>query len=401
VTGTALHSSQLRLDDHGHNNLYLVTESPDGRECWMTAVDLDQETVRWQRQIGLIPQHQPLVVDGKLLTWDRGGDLFLFEPDKVNRLPDAGWRSAGRTALTDQAGQSWLLPGVDGHSAVAITVQGTQLHTWKFENGLTTRLTGTLTLEAAIAGSPALLDSKVILPLANGRLVVAGAGNVVPQEEWRAALADKQAQGNLVALGNNTMLSTDGSTGLSQWRLNGFNLTRVKTANVKARIITPPALLAHEGQVRIYVADVGRCVTLLRGDDLSMMREVTLSDGITAGPFVRAGGVGIVVGSRRLVWLNPDGDTRWAITFPADIVGEPQLIDGTLIVADESGQIQAVDPATGRSVGWGYAIHADVAPAATPVPFGHDRLFVPLTDGTVLLPSRDWFRASVLFPWTP
>ena len=52
------------------------------------------------------------------------------------------------------------------------------------------------------------------------------------------------------------------------------------------------------------------------------------------------------------------------------------------------------DPATLLPVGLRYTLQAAVAPAATPLPYGADRLFVPLSDGTVLLPSRAWFRPT-------
>src|SRR5205807_3089104 len=114
---------------------------------------------------------------------------------------------------------------------------------------------------------------------------------------------------------------------------------------------------------------------------------------VTAGPFAHQGGAGVVIGRRRLVWLDPAREQpAWALTFPADIVGEPRLLDGVLIVADESGQIQAIDPASGQPVGLRYTLEAAVAPAMAPLPHGPDQLFVPLTDGTALLLSRAWFR---------
>jgi hypothetical protein len=71
------------------------------------------------------------------------------------------------------------------------------------------------------------------------------------------------------------------------------------------------------------------------------------------------------------------------------IVGEPQLVDGILVVADESGKYVGIDPSTGKPVGEGYTLQANAAPAAAPVPFGPRRAFAPLTDGTVLLLSLD------------
>ena len=74
------------------------------------------------------------------------------------------------------------------------------------------------------------------------------------------------------------------------------------------------------------------------------------------------------------------------------IVGQPQLVEGLLIVADLSGRFLALDPVTGRPCGPGRVLQGSVAPAASPVAFGPGQVFAPLTDGTVLLLSLDELR---------
>src|SRR5581483_1449422 len=83
---------------------------------------------------------------------------------------------------------------------------------------------------------------------------------------------------------------------------------------------------------------------------------------------------------------DPDQEqVLWEYALPAEIVGEPPLIEGALMVADVEGRLRALDPATGRPRGAGYTLRAQVAPDAAPVAFGPGRLFVPLCDGTILL----------------
>ena len=114
---------------------------------------------------------------------------------------------------------------------------------------------------------------------------------------------------------------------------------------------------------------------------------------VSAGPFVQGTGIGCVVGKNRLVWIDPEKDAPlWEYTFVSEIVGQPQLVDGVLLVANLAGQYLALDPANGRHRGPGYTLKANVAPAATPVPFGSERLFAPLTDGTIMLLDRKHFR---------
>ena len=73
---------------------------------------------------------------------------------------------------------------------------------------------------------------------------------------------------------------------------------------------------------------------------------------ITAGPFVRSGRIGCVVGRNRLVWLDPEFDqSLWEYEFEADIVGAPHLIDGVLVVADVAGQFVALNPIDGVRLG--------------------------------------------------
>jgi hypothetical protein len=102
-----------------------------------------------------------------------------------------------------------------------------------------------------------------------------------------------------------------------------------------------------------------------------------------------------VVNQRRLVWLDPNQDKpAWDYTSPgAGIVGQPQLIGNMLVVADLTGRFIGLDPASGKAQSpAGYLFAANVAPAATPVPFGPDRAFVALTDGTVFFLSLDHLR---------
>jgi hypothetical protein len=117
---------------------------------------------------------------------------------------------------------------------------------------------------------------------------------------------------------------------------------------------------------------------------------------VTAGPFRRSvpksgERVGCIVDGRRLVWIDPRAKAiLWEYsTGGATIVGEPQMVNGKLVVADQGGAIVALDPATGKPQSKGYVLPGSAAPAAPPVAFDGQTLFTPLTDGTViLLPLR-------------
>ncbi|HYT87229.1 MAG TPA: hypothetical protein VEL76_00785, partial [Gemmataceae bacterium] len=122
-------------------------------------------------------------------------------------------------------------------------------------------------------------------------------------------------------------------------------------------------------------------------------RKWPLSGQITTGPFVRGPYIGCILDRRRLVWLDPEQPTPLpGKDFAADTVGEPLLLDGVVIVADQRGEFHALELGKREALRPGYTLKANAAATAAPVVFGEDRLFVPLTDGTVLLLSRRHFQ---------
>jgi hypothetical protein len=137
---------------------------------------------------------------------------------------------------------------------------------------------------------------------------------------------------------------------------------------------------------RVLVADASDTLTLLDGERLQTLRRWAFAGKITSGPFLRGPHVGCILDKKRLVWLDPDQEQpAWEYAFDAEVVGMPLLVENVLVIADAAGQMRALDPATGGPRGPGYTFRANVAPASAPLPFGPDRLFVPLSDGTAML----------------
>ncbi len=148
------------------------------------------------------------------------------------------------------------------------------------------------------------------------------------------------------------------------------------------RITRAPVALGN----RLVVADASDTITLLEGERLAAMRRWLPGGKISAGPFVRDKHLGLVVGKNRLVWLDPEQDQPlWEYSFPAPIVGEPEVVDNIIVVADLQGRIVGLDPANGNPVGPGYRLLANEAPTTAPVGFGPGQLFLPLMDGTAMV----------------
>jgi outer membrane protein assembly factor BamB len=416
--GSPLHAAQASADEHGEA-FYLVTQAPDGQTCLATAYDIRRGEVRWQRQLGLVCRGQPVVVGERVLARDVSGRLLLFDAATVQGGGESAWHVGGRLIpgrVGGAADSFHLLPAPDGGKVHALAVvrrkTGPALVVRTFAQGEPPGEPQEFPLPAALTGTPALVGEALILPLANGVLArqpLAG-GELLTGPNWRAAHADEQAPGYVVPLGGEEFLVTDGSGGLTRRRLDGKDWVKrafveltdedPKIGKIVRRIVSPPAVLPAsdgKGEPVVCVADTANKVTLLEGADLRKGPQWTLSGRITAGPFVRGGGIGCVLEGRRLVWLDPklDGKPRWVAEFRSDVVGEPQWIDGVLVVAEESGRVHALDPASVGAVqpaGPGYAVRASAAPAAAPLPFGPERLFAPLTDGTVLLLSRQCLK---------
>jgi outer membrane protein assembly factor BamB len=394
--GAALQEPQVFIDGQG-TMLFVVTESLDGGACWMTAIDAGKQAVRWQRQLGAVSDRQPVSLAGKVLMPDRGGSLLLFDADQQRELPGPWVRLGKSTGPPPASGsQFWVLPATNASAAIVLQWRGREAELWKYQDSVTTPVAPARELPALPAGDPALVGETVLLPLASGKLARLSAAELAVLDPWRSSGAEQHATCHIAATGTAKVATTDGSQGLTLWRFDGKTLESLRELKMKARIVGLAALPGGP-EVRLCVADAGRNLTLLHGDSLQKTRSWALSDDITTGPFVREGMIYVILGGRRLVWIDPEKDQPvHPFTCQGNIVGQPEVIDGVLIVADDSGQLQGFDPKTGSPNGLGYRLQADVAPAATPVAFGQGRLLVPLTDGTVLLPSRAWFRSSIL-----
>src|SRR5262249_47475387 len=144
-----------------------------------------------------------------------------------------------------------------------------------------------------------------------------------------------------------------------------------KLVNLDDDVAAAPVVLARSADgiaLRISVADVRGTVYLYNFEDdaLKLVRKWSLNGSITAGPFMRGDRMGVVVGKRRLVWLDPNKDDTtpdWTWDSPgAGIVGEPQIVEGLLLVADLSGRFVGLDPKTGKILGPGLRLSGSMGP---------------------------------------
>jgi hypothetical protein len=433
--GSPLHASQMTEDAlRGRSTLFVVTQPLHQQTCVATAVNDEDGTVLWQTQLGLVCQGAPLhlAVGGGpaeplLLALDQGGSLFALDPSQPTWRSRDPWLAdphrshAVAPSLTDNPRvPSLLLPGPDGRSILEIACPGagTHLHVRQVEwAGKERRLKHNdrlVPLPSALAGTPAVVGKLLLVPLAGGSLArlslpIPADARLEEGPSWRPALGSPDSLGHVVALGGDLFLTTDGGRGLTCWEWPAGKPWQAlmamgdnPTLTLQDRVVSAPAVLpAVAGKPpRVCVADSNGAVTLLSvrgGGALESKQTWDLRGQVTAGPFVRSAAdgeprIGCVVDGRRLVWLDPrkpEPEPVWEYQAKNTVIGQPQVVEGVLVVADQSGHIAGLDLATGRPVGPGHALRGSVVPAASPAAFGPQRLFVPLSDGTAVLLTMD------------
>jgi outer membrane protein assembly factor BamB len=400
--GAPLHAGQVSAN---RDHLFIVTQMSDQEVCLATAVDSSTGGILWQRHLGMVCQGDPLRVGGQVLTLDQEAGLFLFDPAR-DRAGTEDWRMGGRLVaqpLKDSSNTAaYLVPAPDGRTVYAIRyLESTKrLAVRRFEPGKEV-VTDFHPLSWPPGGTPAVGLDCLVVPQLGGnllRLPLRDTGSEQTGGAWRAPGADKTIPGHVVHLGADEFLVTDGSRGLSRWRWTTEGAKKEQSIELKDRVVAAPVLLLPpqpEGDRHVGVADAAGGITLLDPTRLEVVRHWQVGGQVTAGPYTADGHIGCVVDQRRLVWIDPDKEEFWHYDSPGEgIVGRPQIVGGTIVVADLSGKIVGLDPADGKQRGEGYTLQASVSPAAAPVAFGPDEAFVHLTDGTVLLLPLDHFRAA-------
>ncbi|MBL8798877.1 MAG: PQQ-binding-like beta-propeller repeat protein [Planctomycetia bacterium] len=397
--GTPLHTGQLH---EASNTLTVVTQAAERPVCLATAVEATTGNIRWQRQLGLVCPIDPLAIGTQVLAPDQGGGLFLFDAAKQPHRPQLEWQGVQEEMLIPPSNEvltnQQFLTGPDGSYLIGHLGKDV-LQVRRYEPPPQPNLKGNLQewsfKAAALAGTPAVGQGQIILPMSDGSLRRQPLAKGAPFDpgQWRAVHADAGAGGHVVALGGDDFLVTDGSKGLQRitWPLGKLSQPRELKLPPLQRFVAAPLVVpaaGGKGPPRVCVADASGTLTLLQGDYLQKARSWQLPGAITAGPFLRGAHIGCVLDRRQLVWLDPDqAEPLW--TYADDrggpIVGQPRLVGDHIVLAHQNGRFISLDPATGKTHGKGFTLRASIAPAVAPVAFGTDRIFAPLTDGTVLL----------------
>jgi outer membrane protein assembly factor BamB len=437
--GSAVHASQVVEDPStGQGTLVVVTQALKQRVFFATAVRDEDGHKLWQRQLGLVCQGAPVLL-GKapapmILTLGQSGELFALDPQKFAKQ-QSQWLSGARSLLAGPLDDNALKPpvllaGGDGLSAFEVAFPGASnrmvIRRVRFDPA-TRKTTSTeqevkLPVGATAAGPATLVGEALIVPLTSGPFLrvslstPAATGRV--GATWRSARIGSEAPGYVTALGPDTLAATDGGRGLNFWKISPDGVMSdlfqsmdrpdedSATLELEDRVASSPVLLTEaNGAQSLLLVDAGGVLRKIKINTKGAKEDVSsrldLQGRVTVGPFLKtvpgtAARVGCVLDGNRLVWIDPaQGKAplwEYKTASGAAIVGEPQLVAGKLLVAEQGGAMAALDPATGKRQGSGYSLPGSVAPAAPPLAFDADSLFTPLTDGTVLLLPMKLFR---------
>jgi outer membrane protein assembly factor BamB len=360
-----------------------------------------------------------------LLSLGQSGDLFGIDPAGLQKK-DSAWQSAGQFLvagpLDDNPSKLPVLLSAGEHGSFEVAFPGTGnvlvLRHITFDPATRqAKLAGEqevkLPTAAVPAGPPVIVGHWLVVPLTNG--VVFSVSLTPPGamkkegSNWRSPRLGSDARCYITPLGPDRFVATDGDKGLTFWKMSESGIMSALFRSDKPdedslgfelddRIVAPPVLLAEPGgKMRLFVADGVNLLRTVTIGENSAKKDAEfqwdLTGRITAGPFLRkvpgAGmRIGCVLEGKRLVWIDPykPKDLLWThATAGAAIVGDPQVVGSRIVVADQGGTIVSLDPASGQKRGERYTLPGSVAPTAPPVQFSRERLFVPLTDGTVAL----------------
>jgi outer membrane protein assembly factor BamB len=437
--GSAVHASQVVEDPStGQGTLVVVTQALKQRVFYATAIRDEDGHKLWQRQLGLVCQGAPVLLGNPpvILTLGQSGELFALDPQKFAKQ-ESQWLSGARSLLANAGPLDdnplkppVLLAGADGLTAFEVAFPGASNRMVIRRVTLdpaTRKATATeqevkLVPGVTVAGTPALVGESLMVPLTSGTILrVALSTPSAPGRElanWRSPRIGLEARGYVTALGPDTLVATDGGRGLTFWKISPDGVMSAlfqsmdrpdedaPALELDDRVATQPILLPESsGGQSLLLVDAGGILRKIKVTTKGAREEpggrLDLQGRVTAGPFLRSvpgqgTRVGCVVDGSRLVWIDParSQEPLWEYKTAtgAAIVGEPQMVDGKLLVAEQGGAMAALDPATGKRQGSGYTLPGSVAPAAPALAFDADSLFTPLTDGTVLLLPMKLFR---------
>jgi outer membrane protein assembly factor BamB len=395
VFGIPVHEAQK---DRWAEVFYLATMSARGHQYRFVAVNANSGRTLWQRQLGISLAGDPFPAAGGVVLIDQAGRIVQLDPKAVpeDRLIRAGAEDSqlpqGSAAghlmrLRGTLGQPFLLVPLIGQRAIAIREIG--------PDKLSESDWLELQLPAELRGRPALGSEFLVAPCADGRLHrvrMDGAPRDLANEvtfQWSASqrpASDETAE--VYPLEGPQVLLIDGRRRARQLEFRISDRVR-QWVQIGPAFTAPNSLVGEPLTTQSYalLADSGGTIFRMPLDGKSrsapqwkLQTEIT-----TAYLIPQARCLIAVTADNRVACLVPNQpEPRWiSEPFEGRICGQPQPLDDTLLVADESGHVAGIGIDDGQRR-WHASLNVEANPSATPVAFGDQRMLVPIADGTLL-----------------
>jgi outer membrane protein assembly factor BamB len=442
--GSPLHEAQpfeypFEAGAEKSTTLMLVTEPLNREVCIATAVDANNGTIRWQRQLGLVSRGEPLSLGKTLIALDQGGSLSTFDASGTAGEKDQWLVGSRSIALSLDEGKTppVLVAGPDGQSAYEFAIPIVPLD--KRANLIIRVIqdrggpqpmvqvkTKELREHLALAGKPAVNKKGILVPLSDGSILRFNLDGTYFAEgpSWKMRAQgegdreDPETSTYITWLNDEEFVTVHGGRNMNRWRwkpgafgghdvIPAPNNENDPTIRMPANIVTEPVALPPDkdsGDVRLLVACEDRNVYLVEGraadkvkageQGLKVIKHSNPKGKVTGGPFILGDRFLAIADRNRLLCFQPgERDPLWEYKSEGEaIVGRPQVVQDMLLLADQSGRFVGLDPKTGKLLGEGYTLKANVGPACSPVAFGKNQAFAPLTDGTILLLDLNQLR---------
>lgn len=395
VTGIPLHAAQL--DERG-DHAFVSLMSADGGRFDFVAIDAHDGQPVWQRQLGVRLDGDPLLVGEQVLLVDHTGRTVLIDPESSqdvyqpsveSSLPADALRE--RTVIADDLGRRYLLARLGEAKQIALAALDAAAENLVWQ---------TIALPEKLQGQPCICGDYLVMPGSDGILhrvpLVPGARPAIDDQPHYWMPGNRKSPGpetaKLYAVGPRAIL-------LAAARREVRRLDLVEQNNItswrEGKVFDCEAPLMGDVLVtgsRAWATDEAGKVNFLDAADPSkILGTWQLGGRPTSNPFLRGDKLLAVIEDRKLVAVSPEsGDAQplWTTEpFKGRIRGQPILDGEVLLVADDGRRVTALKLNTGEPA-WFVRLPARIGPAATAVPFGRDRILVPLADGTLSVVPR-------------
>jgi hypothetical protein len=422
VAGIPVHEAQV---DRRRGTIYLTTMSPGGMTYGFSAVEAMTGSLRWQRQLGMSIQGDPLVWQNNVLLLDRGGQKLtlrpsaepvfsdrprMIQPGAVDPLPE-GMDENQILRLGEPPGPVHLVATDQQRSKLAIRAihpPKTETEDWSAQPWTVHPLPARETL----CGRPCVLDDTLVVPClypVQGQVSLkmfplngAKPRGDVRQYTWTPTYPPSGDGVELFALDKNAILVVEGrriltrlelgtKDGVTQWdkgvteRDPDGRVYHLRDPLVDRPVVHASELVAFDAQGTCYRLDVSnprREIAAPSATGLKLARApVRRGDYLLAIDgenriLAFAAGQGPL--ATKPAWISEDPQRR-------RILGEPALVGDTLLVADNSCHIAGIGLRDGKERWKKVPLKVHVGPAAAAVPYGPNHMLIPLADGTLLV----------------